>query len=123
MLNLDENTEYLHRLVYLSNGTILMGEVLSLTQFGVLLKDPVSIISNDNKLFFTLLFNNMSDSRAFPISTTHILSFANPNSIIIDHYNDFIKKVVPENKKLNKSLANSANNEMSMKYRSFTTVH
>ena len=85
MLNLDEETEYLHRLVYLSNGTILMGEVLSLTQFGVLLKDPVSIISNDNKLFFSLLFNNMSDSRAFPINTTHIMSFANPNSIIIDH--------------------------------------
>ena len=94
MLNLDEETEYLHRLVYLSNGTILMGEVLSLTQFGVLLKDPVSIISNDNKLFFSLLFNNMTDSRAFPISTTHIMSFANPNSIIIDHYNDFVKKVV-----------------------------
>jgi hypothetical protein len=123
MLNLDEETEYLHRLVYLSNGTILMGEVLSLTQFGVLLKDPVTIISNDNKLFFSLLFNNMTDSRAFPISTTHIMSFANPNSIIIDHYNDFVKKVVPENKKLNVSLANSANNEMSMKYSSFTTVH
>jgi len=122
MLNLDEETEYLHRLVYLSNGTILMGEVLSLTQFGVLLKDPVTIISNDNKLFFSLLFNNMTDSRAFPISTTHIMSFANPNSIIIDHYNDFVKKVVPENKKLNVSLA-SANNEMSMKYSSFTTVH
>ena len=123
MLNLDEETEYLHRLVYLSNGTILMGEVLSLTQFGVLLKDPVSIISNDNKLFFSLLFNNMTDSRAFPISTMHIMSFANPNSIIIDHYNDFVKKVVPENKKLNVSLANSANNEMNIKHSSFTTVH
>ena len=123
MLNLDEETEYLHRLVYLSNGTILMGEVLSLTQFGVLLKDPVTIISNDNKLFFSLLFNNMTDSRAFPISTMHIMSFANPNSIIIDHYNDFVKKVVPENKKLNVSLANSANNEMNIKHSPFTTVH
>jgi len=120
MLNLDENTEYLHRLVYLSNSTVLMGEILSLTQIGILLKDPVTIVSNNNKLFFTLLFNSMTDSRVFPISSTHIISFANPNDIIINHYNDFVKKVIPENKKLNRSLAN---NHMSTSNHDITTLH
>ena len=123
MIDIDEETEP-YRLVYLSNNNTLLGQILSINQFGVLLKDPVTVICRDNKIFFNLLFHGMTDARSFPISTMHIIAFTNPSKTIIEHYNDFIKKVVPETIKLNKTLSKElSNTEVSINFNNINTLH
>tara|TARA_R110002020_G_scaffold26411_1_gene85340 strand:- start:1132 stop:1494 length:363 start_codon:yes stop_codon:yes gene_type:complete len=120
MIDIDQETES-YRLIYLSNSNTLLGQILSINQFGVLLKDPVTVICKDNKMFFNLLFHGMTDARAFPISTMHIIAFTNPSKTIIEHYNDFINKIVPETRKLNNKL--SANSEVSINLNTVNTLH
>jgi hypothetical protein len=116
----DEEPET-YRLVYLSNNTIILGQLASLNTFGVTLKSPVTVNCNDNKVHFSLLFNSMTDSENLPISSLHIVSFASPNKTIIDHYLDFIDVVVPTSR--NQSTSTASNTVITRHSSITTTVH
>lgn len=108
-----------YRLIYLTNDTILLGKIVSLNSFGIIIESPVTVQCNDNKVHFSLLFNSMTDNKALPISSVHMVSFATPNNVIIEHYNDFIDVVVPSNN----SNQSTANNHMSISNYSTSTLH
>lgn len=114
----EESNKY--RLIYLTNNTILLGKIVSLNSFGLIIESPVTVHCNDNKVHFSLLFNSMTDNKALPINSVHMVSFATPNNVIIEHYNDFIDIVVPTSTSSNQS---SANNHMSISNHSTTTLH
>ena len=116
---IDEESD-IYRLIYLTNNTILLGKIVSMNHFGLLLKSPVTVHCNDNKVHFSLLFNSMTNDNALPINSTHMVSFANPSKVIIEHYNDFIDVVVPTIANRNQSLAN---NDMSITNYDTTTLH
>ena len=108
------------RLVYLTSNTTILGELVAVNQFGILLKDPVTVNCNDDKVFFNLFFNGTSEDRTFPFTMNNVISFGKPSDTILQHYNDFIAKVVPEIKELNNQLANT---EVVIKYNTHNTLH
>ena len=80
-----------YRIVQLTNGDTIIGKIVNATAFGMLLKNPVVCATENNEVFFTILFNGMAKSRNFFFGVTHIVTVGMVDDDIKDYYEKYLR--------------------------------
>ena len=94
--DIDEVVQDRYRIFSLANGQIVIGKIISTTQFGMMIKNPVIADLEDSQINFTILFNGMSRSRSFFFGVSSIMTVGLVDEDIKKYYDDYIAETDEE---------------------------
>ena len=100
-----------YRIFSLANGQIVIGKIISTTQFGMMIKNPVIADLEDSQINFTIMFNGMSRSRSFFFGISSIMTVGLVDEDIKKYYDDYIAETDEEVDRLKEAVRteNTAN--------------
>ena len=109
--DIDEVVQDRYRIFSLANGQIVIGKIISTTQFGMMIKNPVIADLEDSQINFTIMFNGMSRSRSFFFGVSSIMTIGLVDEDIKKYYDDYIAETDEEVDKLKEAVRteNTAN--------------
>ena len=109
--DIDEVVQDRYRIFSLSNGQIVIGKIISTTQFGMMIKNPVIADLEDSQINFTIMFNGMSRSRSFFFGVGSIMTVGLVDEDIKKYYDDYIAETDEEVDRLKEAVRteNTAN--------------
>ena len=109
--DIDEVVQDRYRIFSLSNGQIVIGKIISTTQFGMMIKNPVIADLEDSQINFTIMFNGMSRSRSFFFGVSSIMTIGLVDEDIKKYYDDYIAETDEEVDRLKEAVRteNTAN--------------
>ena len=109
--DIDEVVQDRYRIFSLANGQIVIGKIISTTQFGMMIKNPVIADLEDSQLNFTIMFNGMSRSRSFFFGVGSIMTVGLVDEDIKKYYDDYIAETDEEVDRLKEAVRteNTAN--------------
>ena len=109
--DIDEVVQDRYRIFSLANGQIVIGKIISTTQFGMMIKNPVIADLEDSQINFTIMFNGMSRSRSFFFGVSSIMTVGLVDEDIKKYYDDYIAETDEEIDELKNSVRteNTAN--------------
>ena len=107
----DEVVQDRYRIFSLANGQIVIGKIISTTQFGMMIKNPVIADLEDSQINFTIMFNGMSRSRSFFFGVGSIMTVGLVDEDIKKYYDDYIAETDEEVDRLKEAVRteNTAN--------------
>ena len=94
--DIDEVVQDRYRIFSLANGQIVIGKIISTTQFGMMIKNPVIADLEDSQINFTIMFNGMSRSRSFFFGVGSIMTVGLVDEDIKKYYDDYIAETDEE---------------------------
>ena len=94
--DIDEVVQDRYRIFSLANGQIVIGKIISTTQFGMMIKNPVIADLEDSQINFTIMFNGMSRSRSFFFGVSSIMTVGLVDEDIKKYYDDYIAETDEE---------------------------
>ena len=94
--DIDEVVQDRYRIFSLANGQIIIGKIISTTQFGMMIKNPVIADLEDSQINFTIMFNGMSRSRSFFFGVSSIMTVGLVDEDIKKYYDDYIAETDEE---------------------------
>ena len=94
--DIDEVVQDRYRIFSLANGQIVIGKIISTTQFGMMIKNPVIADLEDSQINFTIMFNGMSCSRSFFFGVSSIMTVGLVDEDIKKYYDDYIAETDEE---------------------------
>ena len=94
--DIDEGVQDRYRIFSLANGQIVIGKIISTTQFGMMIKNPVIADLEDSQINFTIMFNGMSRSRSFFFGVSSIMTVGLVDEDIKKYYDDYIAETDEE---------------------------
>ncbi len=94
--DIDEVVNDRYRIFSLANGQIVIGKIISTTQFGMMIKNPVIADLEDSQINFTIMFNGMSRSRSFFFGVSSIMTVGLVDEDIKKYYDDYIAETDEE---------------------------
>ena len=94
--DIDEVVQDRYRIFSLANGQIVIGKIISTTQFGMMIKNPVIADLEDSQINFTIMFNGMSRSRSFFFGVNSIMTVGLVDEDIKKYYDDYIAETDEE---------------------------
>ena len=109
--DIDEVVQDRYRIFSLANGQIVIGKIISTTQFGMMIKNPVIADLEDSQINFTIMFNGMSRSRSFFFGVGSIMTVGLVDEDIKKYYDDYIAETDEEVDRLKEAVRteNTAN--------------
>ena len=109
--DIDEVVQDRYRIFSLANGQIIIGKIISTTQFGMMIKNPVIADLEDSQINFTIMFNGMSRSRSFFFGVGSIMTVGLVDEDIKKYYDDYIAETDEEVDRLKEAVRteNTAN--------------
>tara|TARA_Y100000114_G_scaffold55779_2_gene51034 strand:- start:108 stop:506 length:399 start_codon:yes stop_codon:yes gene_type:complete len=109
--DIDEVVQDRYRIFSLANGQIVIGKIISTTQFGMMIKNPVIADLEDSQINFTIMFNGMSRSRSFFFGVGSIMTIGLVDEDIKKYYDDYIAETDEEVDRLKEAVRteNTAN--------------
>ena len=109
--DIDEVVQDRYRIFSLANGQIVIGKIISTTQFGMMIKNPVIAELEDSQINFTIMFNGMSRSRSFFFGVGSIMTVGLVDEDIKKYYDDYIAETDEEVDRLKEAVRteNTAN--------------
>ena len=109
--DIDEVVQDRYRIFSLANGQIVIGKIISTTQFGMMIKNPVIADLEDSQINFTIMFNGMSRSRSFFFGISSIMTVGLVDEDIKKYYDDYIAETDEEVDRLKEAVRteNTAN--------------
>ena len=109
--DIDEVVQDRYRIFSLANGQIVIGGIISTTQFGMMIKNPVIADLEDSQINFTIMFNGMSRSRSFFFGVSSIMTIGLVDEDIKKYYDDYIAETDEEVDRLKEAVRteNTAN--------------
>tara|TARA_X000000950_G_scaffold86894_1_gene109416 strand:+ start:6643 stop:7041 length:399 start_codon:yes stop_codon:yes gene_type:complete len=109
--DIDEVVNDRYRIFSLANGQIIIGKIISTTQFGMMIKNPVIADLEESQINFTIMFNGMSRSRSFFFGVSSIMTVGLVDEDIKKYYDDYIAETDEEVDRLKESVRteNTAN--------------
>lgn len=109
--DIDEVVQDRYRIFSLANGQIVIGKIISTTQFGMMIKNPVIADLEDSQINFTIMFNGMSRSRSFFFGVSSIMTVGLVDEDIKKYYDDYIAETDEEVDRLKEAVRteNTAN--------------
>tara|TARA_B100001248_G_scaffold254962_1_gene234070 strand:+ start:3431 stop:3829 length:399 start_codon:yes stop_codon:yes gene_type:complete len=109
--DIDEVVQDRYRIFSLANGQIIIGKIISTTQFGMMIKNPVIADLEDSQINFTIMFNGMSRSRSFFFGISSIMTVGLVDEDIKKYYDDYIAETDEEVDRLKEAVRteNTAN--------------
>lgn len=109
--DIDEVVQDRYRIFSLANGQIVIGKIISTTQFGMMIKNPVIADLEDSQINFTIMFNGMSRSRSFFFGVSSIMTIGLVDEDIKKYYDDYIAETDEEVDRLKEAVRteNTAN--------------
>lgn len=105
---LDQASQDRYRIFSLANGQTVIGKIISTTQFGMMIKNPVIAELVDSQINFTIMFNGMSSSRSFFFSVSSIMTVGLVDEYIKKYYEDYITETDEEMGDLKESIRTEA---------------
>ncbi len=124
--DIDEVANDRYRIFSLANGQIVIGKIISTTQFGMMIKNPVIADLEESQINFTIMFNGMSRSRSFFFGISSIMTVGLVDEDIKKYYDDYIAETDEEIDGLKNSVRteNTANAILSLlKSLNTETIH
>ena len=124
--DIDEVANDRYRIFSLANGQIIIGKIISTTQFGMMIKNPVIADLEESQINFTIMFNGMSRSRSFFFGISSIMTVGLVDEDIKKYYDDYIAETDEEIDGLKNSVRteNTANAILSLlKSLNTETIH
>ena len=94
--DIDEVANDRYRIFSLANGQIVIGKIISTTQFGMMIKNPVIADLEESQINFTIMFNGMSRSRSFFFGVSSIMTVGLVDEDIKKYYDDYIAETDEE---------------------------
>lgn len=94
--DIDEVANDRYRIFSLANGQIVIGKIISTTQFGMMIKNPVIADLEESQINFTIMFNGMSRSRSFFFGISSIMTVGLVDEDIKKYYDDYIAETDEE---------------------------
>ena len=94
--DIDEVANDRYRIFSLANGQIVIGKIISTTQFGMMIKNPVIADLEESQINFTIMFNGMSRSRSFFFGVSSIMTVGLVDEDIKKYYYDYIAETDEE---------------------------
>lgn len=94
--DIDEVANDRYRIFSLANGQIVIGKIISTTQFGMMIKNPVIADLEESQINFTIMFNGMSRSRSFFFGVNSIMTVGLVDEDIKKYYDDYIAETDEE---------------------------
>ena len=94
--DIDEVVNDRYRIFSLANVQIVIGKIISTTQFGMMIKNPVIADLEDSQINFTIMFNGMSRSRSFFFGVSSIMTVGLVDEDIKKYYDDYIAETDEE---------------------------
>ena len=109
--DIDEVVQDRYRIFSLANGQIVIGKIISTTQFGMMIKNPVIADLEDSQINFPIMFNGMSRSRSFFFGVGSIMTVGLVDEDIKKYYDDYIAETDEEVDRLKEAVRteNTAN--------------
>ena len=101
---LDQASQDRYRIFSLANGQTVIGRIISTTQFGMMVKNPVIAELTDSQINFTIMFNGMSSSRSFFFGVSSIMTVGLVDEDIKKYYEDYITETDEEMGNLKESV-------------------
>ena len=105
---LDQASQDRYRIFSLANGQTVIGRIISTTQFGMMIKNPVIAELTDSQINFTIMFNGMSSSRSFFFGVSSIMTVGLVDEDIKKYYEDYITETDEEMGDLKESVRTEA---------------
>lgn len=105
---LDQASQDRYRIFSLANGQTVIGRIISTTQFGMMVKNPVIAELTDSQINFTIMFNGMSSSRSFFFGVSSIMTVGLVDEDIKKYYEDYITETDEEMGDLKESVRTEA---------------